>query len=242
MQKTYTEIDSTDFSDSQYILEEVMTIDTIENEIDIFLDIFFKEIIEISENEFSFIQDNKLYSPKDNYFFILDFLYNTISHFIHLDYKIKDNLSNKLYKDIQSLRKFYNTNKNLDLNIDDIFNKQFIDTSKILIKMIENISDEKSKKTYKKLSLIYSQRFSDLFLKRRKKLLYSLLLSINTKIFHLDRMIWLEAKNSESVTRYLKIIKIKDAINSSKYIAYKLEKEAYSKNYIYLQQCLKVYK
>jgi hypothetical protein len=235
-------IDENNISILEIVDEKVMDISVVENEIDSFLNLYFKNFIEICSHETKFIKKNKLLTPKDNYLFIIGFLDTILKQFTQLDFHFSNNLSVKLNEDINNLRTEYIFFENSDLDIEDIFNQYFLKSSIILKTLRKNISDESSTRRYNKLKLIYFQKFTYMIAIKRKKLLYSLLLAINSKVFHLDRLLWIEVKKSEIISRFLRAIHIEESINSKNYIKYKIKNGEYTKNYKYLKKCLRVYK
>lgn len=208
----------------------------IENEINSFINIIYKDTLYFSKSELTFIHNNKLHKPKENYIFLFNFLDNTTNIFIKSDYKIEIPIIKKLRNDIAYTKKIYAIQKKAQIDIDDIFNNQFINKSNILNLVRDN------KRSYEKLYSFYNELFLRLFKEKRKKLINNLLIILNSKIFYLDRLLWIEANKSETIKKYLKVIKVQETINSKKYIIYKLKHEIHSKNYLYLEKCLRIYK
>lgn len=233
------------------------SVDGITKEIDTFMISFFKDIVLPTEQGLEFIQKNKLTKPKENYLTIIGFLKKTINYFEHLDCNFSKSASKKISVDIDILYKLYNyeTNKHYDINI--AFNNNFLRSSKIIAVIWDEIIKLEFKinlspqgkerlsqlsKEYNELKEIYLKYFNDIFEKNKNTFLKSLLEVINSKLYYLDRMLWLEAPRYTVISRFLIPLKLTKSLNSEKYLQYKLTIEPYSQNYKYLQKCLRIYK
>ncbi|MFA6137262.1 MAG: hypothetical protein WC667_04175 [Sulfurimonas sp.] len=237
-----------------------MDLNSIDDEIDNFDNLFFEDVSALLEEEMEFIETNNLIQPKDNFIFLLDYLNTLTNHFKNLDYTIMGGTFKKLHADVNFLYSIYLKKNKQSSDIDDIFQNKFFKkspshtllTAEIL--KYEDMSstsvEEKEEyarfvKMYKDLQGVYFENFKIIFTEDRKYFLSSLRSVINIKTYYLDKFLWIEAANSKIIMSTLKDVKIpvNSNINSRRYIKHRLEiMMPYSKDYEYMQKCLKVYK
>jgi len=236
-----------------------MNINDVEDEIYGFCNLFFKDIDPIVEDGIALINDNGLVQPKENYRVLIEYLSTTLNHFKNLDYSVIDETLKKLHRDVLYLDKVYTIKKEQASNIEHIFKHKFLNKSPLFIslsanilklKNTNNLSDEE-KLSYKKLmrefqelEKIYYEVFQKIFVEDRTYFLNALLVILNTKTFYLDKLLWKQVCTSETIMKTLKgVSKTNKCINSKLYLGHRLNIIIpYSKDYKYLQKCLKVYK
>jgi len=236
-----------------------MDIEDIEEEVYDFVDNFFLEYVDIIEYELDFIEQNNLITPRENYLILFDFLNNLVVSFRNLDYTKVDDILKKLYLDINNIHKLYNDIDADKENLKDIFNNKVLKESKIIepyvqeflrLKAVENMNSVDTKtlsklsKDLKKFKSIYFKIFYDIFLEQREDIYQNIAYILNSKLFYLDKLIWLETSASLSVQRHYKTIGLEvDNINSKKYISKKLSTlKPQTLEYDYLKECLRIYK
>jgi len=215
---------------------------SIDEEISDFVQELYIKIEEIAKKELYFIEINRLIIPKENYLFLFDFLDSLLNSFIKIDYEIETPLIKKLYQDIKLIQKLHHNYKDIHLDMYQIFNKRFLHYSNILRYLKRNLTDQKTRDDYKKLKLLYYEKFLNQLEYKRKENSMMLLSVLNSKIFYFDRLIWKEANKSFKIEKYLDIIGIQYSVNSKEYLGFRLKDEINSKNYLYLEKCLRVYK
>ncbi|MFA6190933.1 MAG: hypothetical protein WC665_01145 [Sulfurimonas sp.] len=237
-----------------------MDLNSIDDEIDDFDNLFFEDIGVILEEEMEFIEANNLIQPKDNFIFLLDYLNTLTNHFKNLDYTIMGGTFKKLHADVNFLYGIYLKKNKQSSDIDDIFQNKFFKKSlsytllSAEILKYENMPNtsveekeeyERLVKMFKDLQAVYFENFKIIFTEDRKYFLSSLRSIINIKTYYMDKFLWIEAANSKIIMSTLKDVKIptNGHINSKNYIKHRLGiMMPYSKDYPYLQKCLKVYK
>jgi len=235
-----------------------MDIQTIEDEINLFNSEFFKDVSEVCEEGLDFITNNHLYEPKENYTLLFQYLNTLFNHFKSLDYAIIDSTLAKLHRDIVYHNTLYTNLKNDTSKIRDICKNQVLKKSRLIIsiedeltkyKKVTNISVEDKKilkkhfSNFERLRIIYFELFQEVFVEDRDYYLSSLLQILNTKLYYLEKLLWIEASHSETIMRSLNKVKFTHNVGSQDYLAYKLKViMPYSQDYIYLQKCLRIFK
>ena len=235
-----------------------MTIEMIENEIAAFGDKFFDDYFELVDINLDFIEEHELYEPKKNYFITYDFLMTTIRHFTNLDVRFMHGTFQKLNRDVQILHKQYEKIVANEERVEEIFKNSFLRKSPLfkeiydeLISLQKGVTlDEYERETkeilkdhYSALEEIYKEYFVEDFLTLNKEFLVSIRKILNTKLYYLDRLLWIHANRSEVILHSLKTLKIENDIDSKKYIAYRLSVSLpYTENYKYLQKCIRTYR
>ena len=236
-----------------------MDIKSIEDEIYDYCDFYFKDINGIVEDEMELIEANNLFQPKDNFIILFDYLNKVVGYFKNLDNAIMDGTLRKIYMDVNYLYKIYEKKKESSEDVKKIFENRFLKKSDIF-KMLdieiskydensditseERIDYEKLTNVREELMAVYFESFEYIFTTERKYNLHTLLSIINTKIYFLDKFFWKEVNHSKVIMRNLKEVENVDkGINSENYLKHRLKiMMPYSKDYLYLEKCLKVYK
>jgi len=230
--------------------------DVIDNEIFEFNFNFFDNIGVVLQENQDFIIKNSLITPKENFIILYDYLNNHITHFKSIDQKVFNVTILKLQKDIQNLYKIYLELKHIDIVQEAkkhiMYRSKLMQSMKNDIKSYQKESDslpfeieyiQKNLDNYKKLQLIYINRFKELFFLEREDYISMLLSMINTKIFYLDKMMWRCINSSDVILQKYKDVVHKNGLNSKIYIKYRLNIiMPYSHEYEYLQRCLRVFK
>jgi len=233
-----------------------MDIETIQNEIYQFNTIFFNDITDMIEKQFEFINDNNLIIPKANYLILKDYLYSTINSLKILDFRFEIKTLAKLQHDIDTL---YNLYYNIILyDIEDIFEDKFMNYSPLLLSLIEKIDTLQNTKkispdefelrikmtlNLRKLKIIYYEQFEYIFKDEVKYLTRDILKILNSKLYYIDKLIWVEALKSKTIKKHFENIHISDDVTSKNYLIYTISKiRTNSKKYPYFQSCLRVYK
>lgn len=235
-----------------------MVIEDIEDEIYSFDDNYFNDYISVIDKEMEFLEKHSLECPKENYLLLYDFLTSTIVNFKNIDYMTVDSTLKKLYLDVTYLHKLYVKMNDLKDNVQDVFEKKFLPTSEIFrnynvelqrlktlgSSSIQDINDfKRMKRALNSLKEIYYENFVQIFLEDKKNFYNDLIEILNTKLYYIDKIMWLEVKNSDAVQRHLRSLKMTRNYSSKNYISHKLNViMPYSQEYKYLKKCLRVYK
>jgi hypothetical protein len=235
-----------------------MDIDTIQDDVATFTDDLFASSLSIIDNNFDFIDGNELIVPKENYLLVFDFLNITIKHFASLDHEFLSKTLKKLHRDINNLYKLYQTQKTQMGAIEEIFKTRFLKKIELFnqmqksmteLKNATNLDDEDRetieiiKNQYKEMRKIYFDTFRDDYMEQSKDIISSLEQILNSKIFYLDKLLWIHAIKSSAIWRSLKMLRIDKDINSKKYLAYRLSVALpYTEEYRYMKKCIRVYK
>lgn len=234
-----------------------MDMDTINDDIFAFSDKFFAESFEIIDNNFNFMDKHEFIEPKENYFSILKYLHTTMHHFDNLDHEFASSTLHKLTRDTENIEKLYLKRKKQLETIQELFDTRFIKKVPMFMDMVNEIRsikenpsaddyDKKNisiiKKQYVQIKQIYFENFKEDFVEQTNEILSSLKVILNSKAYYLDNLLWIDANQSEHITRVLKAVHHTEKINSKKYLSHRLEVDLpYTDDYKYLQQCLKVY-
>ncbi len=234
-----------------------MNIDIITNNVTDYIDISFAESLDVIDDNFDFIDKYNLIQPKKNYLLTLDYLNTTVKHFTALDYTFYEKTLKKLHRDINSIYKLYNSIKENENKIKNIFDKKFFSKLSLFIQIEENLNnleessviDSDKRKTiklvrshYKNMYDIYYNIFKEEFIAQSKYVINSLEEILNSKIFYLDTMIWLDSPKSRAIWRTLKMLRIESDINSKKYLTHRLSVALpYTQDYQYLKKCLRIH-
>lgn len=233
-----------------------MNLDIIKNDIFLLSDAFFEEILNTIDNNYAFIDDNKLLQTKHNYFFLFDFLNTTITHFLNLENSFANKTVKKLHKDVKNLYLLYQYYKKESSNIEQVFKKnifskiplfQAMEQELNYIKKPTNIDEEEMKllieMQYKEMHKIYFTTFKDEYQDQLQYILESLKIIINTKLYYLDSMLWNHVNVSSLLKRTFKNVDKNTAITAKIYIQHRLAIDLpYTADYKYLQDCLRTYK
>jgi hypothetical protein len=235
-----------------------MTTKMIEDEVAQFNDNFFNDYFELVDSNVDFIESHKLYQPKQNYFLTYEFVTTTIKHFKNLDFRFMSSTFEKLNRDIIIIQKQYVKLLENEEKMREIFKTYFLKKSPLfqeiynalieLQKSVELTDYEKETKEilnehYAEMQEIYYEYFMTDFLSLNKEFIHNLRSILNTKIYYLDRLLWIHAKESAVIDHFLKTLKLTKNISSKKYINYRLGVTLpYSDNYKYLQKCARIYK
>jgi len=235
-----------------------MDLRIIEEEVYKFSGEFFYEISKTTEKSLNFIDQNHLYIPKENYTIVGAFLRNTLKSFRILDSTFMSSTLKKLDADVKHLQTVYDETVQDSKNIKNIFESEFIPSSPSFASFareylkVQNIKtpNEEQRKEKKKLSAmlvelkdIYYSTFEEIFKDDKKYFLDSLMLSLNSKTYYFDKLLWKEAASSIVITKHFQVLKIKNKLNTRDYLLYTTGlMRPYTKEYQYLQSCLRIYK
>lgn len=219
---------------------------------------FFSEIAAVTEECLNFIEHNHLHEPKENYTIVGDFLHNTLKSFRILDSTFMSLTLKKIDSDIKYLQTLYDETIENSQNIKNIFESGFITSSPsfsrfarevMKIQAIRNPTDEQRKEKKKlsamlaELKNIYYTVFEEIFRDDKKYFLESLMISLNSKTYYFDKLLWREAASSMVITKHFQVLKIKNKLNTKDYLLYTTGlMRPYTKEYQYLQSCLRIYK
>jgi hypothetical protein len=196
--------------------------------------------------------------PKENYTIVGEFLQSTLKNFRILDSTFMSSTLKKLDVDIKYLQNLYNETVENSKNIKNIFDLKFITSSPsfsrfskefLKVQSIKNPTD-KQRIEKKKLSSMfvelkeaYYSTFEEIFKDDKKYFLESLMLSLNSKTYYFDKLLWREAESSIVITKHFQVLKIKNKLNTRDYLLYTTGlMRPYTKEYQYLQSCLRIYK
>ena len=231
---------------------------TIEEEIYDFVDIYFDEELTLLEINLDFIEDNRLETPFSDYTFLHNFLKDILGKFKILDPNFISSSIIKLEDDIVQLEDTYNKFLDKTKDLKEIFQSTFVPKSAVLksyasaiLKMqerAEKSSDDfvdlkHKKQNLKKLKEIYFPIFEDIMYENKKIIQNDYKTCINSKMFYLDRIIWKNAYESQSIVKHMKIRKMEGEFSSKEYLKFIMSMmRPYTDEYKYLQKCLKVYR
>ncbi len=235
-----------------------MDLTIIEEEVYTFNRDFFAEISEVTERCLNFNEQNHLYIPKENYTIVGNFLHTTLKSFRILDSTFMSSTLKKLDEDVKYLQTLRDKTMEETNNIKDIFELEFIASSESFSRFakevlkahdIRNPNDEQRKER-KRLSTmlielrdIYYSAFEEIFQGDKKYYLESLMLSLNSKTYYFDKLLWSEAESSIVITKHFQVLQIKNKLNTKDYLLYTTDlMRPYTKEYQYLQSCLRIYK
>ena len=235
-----------------------MDYNTIEDEVYSFLDDYFSNELDVVDENLDLIENNKLITPKIDYTFIYEYLVDTLNRFEILDSGFSTPTIKKLKSDIKYLIDAHEKFEKKATNPKEIFKSKFSQNSLILKKYARHIFSyqnnldkspttlneiKRLKDNLSKLKKIYYEVFNDVYFENKNNLSANLKLSINTKIFYFDRLIWKYAKKSKIIVKHLEIRKMEGEFSSKVYLSFIMSMmRPYTDEYRYLQKCLKVYK
>ncbi|MBL0708743.1 MAG: hypothetical protein JJW00_06845 [Sulfurimonas sp.] len=95
---------------------------------------------------------------------------------------------------------------------------------------------------YKQMHKIYFNIFEEEFVSQSRYVAGLLKEILNTKIFYLDRIVWIEAYKSKAIWRTFEMLHIEKNINSQIYLTHRLSVALpYTQDYQYLKKCLRIY-
>jgi len=77
---------------------------------------------------------------------------------------------------------------------------------------------------FKELKAIYYDYFNEIFNNKKTELLKTILKILNSKVYYLDKLIWLEAESSSIVKKHLTNLLASNKANSKNYLLYMLSK------------------
>lgn len=235
-----------------------MDMQNIEDEIDQFSVKYFQGYNTYLDDQFDFIQNNHLLQPKENYTIAIELLNKIAKHFQVLDIKFYSKTLKKLLDDIKNTQSVFDTFKQTSKLQKEIFTKEFIPSSPTLSKIAKTILELQNRKElddeerlwledlklgFKELKKVYFEVFSEVFHDELHYIHTSFMSILNTKSFYLDRLIWREARYSDIITKQYKVLIQAKKFNTKEYIVYTSGMmHPYSKEYLYLQSCLRIYK
>jgi hypothetical protein len=235
-----------------------MDLTIIEDEVYKFNREFFSEVSDTTEECLNFIEQNRLHIPKENYTIVGEFLHNTLKNFRILDSTFMSSTLKKINSDIKYLQILYDETVEDSQNIKNIFELEFITSSPsfshfarevLKAQSIRNPNDEQRKEKKKlsamlvELKNIYFTTFEEIFKDDKKYFLESIMISLNSKTYYLDKLLWKEAASSIVITKHFQVLKIKNKLNTRDYLLYTTGlMRPYTKEYQYLQSCLRIYK
>lgn len=233
-----------------------MDIDTIRDEVSNFSQEFFQETSETIDKCVDFINEYDLYVPKENYTIVIGFLNSTLNNFKRMDASFMSSTLEKLSNDVKVLKELLISVKKV--RIKELFETKFINTVPSIIALEKEIMTLKgvTQKTTEDIDLInkhmldlkylirvYYDVFSEVIYEDKKYVKESLLEVLNSKTFYYDKVLWIEANNSEVVPikyvnpQHINILNTKDFLLHTTGLM-----QPYSQEYKYLQSCLRIYK
>nr|WP_321267159.1 hypothetical protein [uncultured Sulfurimonas sp.] len=235
-----------------------MDLTIIEEEIFKFNKDFFSEISTTTQRCLNFIELNHFHIPKENYTIVGEFLHSTLKNFRILDSTFMSSTLKKIDLDVMNLKALHNKTLSNSKDIKHIFESEFIASSpsftrfaKEVLKaqQIQNPSDEQRKNKKHLLAMmielkdIYYTTFLEIFKEDQKYFLESLMIVLNSKTYYFDKLLWKEASASIALTKHFQVLKIKNKLNTKDYLLYTTGlMRPYTKEYQYLQSCLRIYK
>jgi len=101
----------------------------------------------------------------------------------------------------------------------------------------------KLSKILQELKSVYYTAFEEIFNDDKKYFISSLMKALNSKTYYFDKLLWREASKSNVITKHFQLLKIKNRLNTKDYLLYTTGlMRPYTKEYQYLQSCLRIYK
>ncbi|WP_455757356.1 hypothetical protein [Sulfurimonas sp.] len=243
-----------------------MDIEIITEDITQHVDNLLNETADIIDDNFKFIDENGLIEPKKDYIILIDFLNKAVNHFSNLDYSFLDDTLKKTHRDVNNLNKLYEEQKNNLKNPEELFHKKvfpriglFKQIQKSLLELqhsdlLKTGDDEtialvkehfaQMQHQYKEMRKIYLEVFIEEFSEQTKDMISSLEIILNTKIYYLDKFLWMNALKSTSILRSINSNEYEfKSISSKEYLQVRIDVALpYTKDYEYLQKCLRIYK
>ena len=235
-----------------------MNITIIENEVNNFCADYFREAALGSKACLDFIEKNELYTPKENYTILIEFLDTTRKRFKVLDSNFESITLEKISKDVRALEGILTPLKKDSENINELFITNFIKSSEVLSTLqkeivahkllIKNDISEKSylvyiESNFKELKRIYYEVFEEMFYADREYYIDLLLESLNFMTYYYDKLLWEEAANSNFIIKHFQVKQIAEKINSKYYLKHILSlMRPYTEKYEYYQSCIRIYK
>jgi len=243
-----------------------MDIDTIRDEVAERTEMILEDALETVEDNFDFMEDNSLIEPKKDYLSLWDFLNKTTNHFSNLDYQFHDETLRKLHRDVSNLHRLYQPQKDSLDAMESIFTTQvlskiglFKPMQKSFIELqrspdmkdddpeVRNMAKEDLeyvKSQYNEMKTIYLGIFKEEYLESSNYIVSSLETILNSKIYYLDKLIWINASQSPAILRAIRLFdKKKNNYNSKMYLEARISVALpYTADYEYLQKCLRIYR
>lgn len=235
-----------------------MDIKTIEDEIYQFDEEFFEDASALIEDGNNFIEDNFLYTPKENYTAVADFLNHTLENFRRMDTGFMTPTLEKLKNDIKILHSLHISTKKKSKDIKEIFNKHFLPNSmpfKVLEKEILTlrgiVNKSSEDKEFLKLTIddfrdlhtVYYETFYHIFYEDRRYYLNSILVILNSVVYYYDKLLWKEANKSKFITHRYRSKKDSSILNTRDFLIHTTDMmQPYTREYEYLRSCIRIYK
>lgn len=231
-----------------------MDIKTIENEIYDFASSQFQDYYAEIEETYDFIENNHLHIPKENYLKLSKYLLETFKFFRTLDIRSMSETSKKLYLDITNFQKNIEILENS--NKQHLFHNHFLSFSTILSLLGKEVVSRKEQRVfieealyetllndYNNLKKIYYGIFLELMHNEIDELIKNYKELLNSKLFYFDKLIWKEARASHLITRHYALQNASLKLDSKSYLTYSLSLlHPSTKEFTYLQSCLRIYK
>lgn len=229
-----------------------MDIETIDKEIENFTELFFDDIAKRVDYNVALIEKYSLIVPHDNYTLLSDFLATTYKKFYSFDSNFKTPFLEKLYNDMSSFEKIYQSVKFTKNDINHIFETKFLNSSASITKFKQELEllkhdySAQVQEIYKrleqdihKLIAIYKERFKEIFLEEYKYFFNAVLSILNSKTFYFDKALWIEANSSLHIMKHLP----KNIYNTRDYLHYIISIiHPYSDKYKTYEIALRMYK
>ena len=243
-----------------------MDIDTIIEDIAQHSDSLFKETLDLIDDNFNFIDENGLIEPKKDYLILTDFLNKTINHFSNLDYAFLDDPLRKLHRDVNNLEKLLKEQENNLNKVEDLFNARIFPKFSLFKQMQKNLIDLKNsdiltsgdeemihiakehfkdmQNQYIEMKKIYLEVFIEEYTRQTKDIIKSLEIILNTKIYYLDKFLWINTIKSSAILRAINTLENEHKTYTSKeYLELRISVALpYTQDYKYLQKCLRIYR
>ena len=235
-----------------------MKIEAIKQEIQMFIQEYFKEEQTLINSYQEFIKKYNIIEPRENYTLAFEYLNSLINQVKDSDYDTINITTFKMHREVNQIHIFLMTLEQKSLLLEELFLKKVMPKSKLFqliedeitkYKEMPNLTNNEHKtlKLYQKdLREIY-QIYFDLFLQSFHKNYQYYMLHVsqvlNTKIFYLDKLLWSQISSAKNFRQRLRIPTQQKYLGSRFYILHKLKIILpYSKEYKYLQICLRIFK
>lgn len=235
-----------------------MNITIIEKEVNDFCTDFFRDVATEAKRCLDFREKNGLYTPKENYTVLPEFLDSVRKKFKVLDSHFESATLEKLAKDVRALEDMLSTLKSESGNIIELFKTRVVQSSKLLNYLLQEIASHKLlakndaedkahlaslESNFKEIKKIYYDLFSHMFYADREYYIGVLAESLNFKAYYYDKLLWSEASSSNFIIKHFQVKQISDKIDSKHYLQHLLSlMRPYTQKYEYYQSCIRIYK
>jgi len=217
-----------------------MNIEEIHLQINGFIAKYFSDAYEVVECELLFMEENGLYHSNVNYVELYEYVQTAIVNFKMKDEELLNPLLLKLYDDVNSSLDYVAKIEKNSATPAAIFKGHFLQNFVGYQKMKKNFIEAKESRNISKvkiykneieqINMIYKDYFLQHFSREKSYIVDSLYLVINSKIYYLNRLLWLRINDSELLQHYFESIELKNIHNLKSYIQYRMKNKLSANN------------